>query len=221
MTHHPPTLTTLDALLTRARRLADDPRRRILGIAGAPGAGKSTVAQAVVAALGDRARLVAMDGFHLASAELDRLGRAGRKGAPDTFDADGYVALLRRLRDAHPAAGTVHAPEFRRAIEEPIAGAVAVDPEVALVVTEGLYLLLDAGPFAPVRRLLDEAWYCVAADDERLARLTARHMAYGRSPAEAAAWARGSDARNAELVGPTRLRADVLVRLPRKEGLRR
>ena len=136
--------------------------RRILGIAGPPGGGKSTVARAVVAELGELARLVPMDGFHLAQAELVRLGRRDRMGAPDTFDAAGYAALLERLRGDEPV---VYAPEFRREIEEPIAGAIAVPRATPLVVTEGNYLLLGDGDWALVRPLLDEAWY-VETDEE-------------------------------------------------------
>src|SRR4051794_22919127 len=126
-------------LVARARALLVPGQRRILGIAGPLGGGKSTVARAVVAALGDAARLVPMDGFHLAQAELVRLGRRDRMGAPDTFDSAGYAALLKRLRGEE---AVVYAPEFRREIEEPIAGAIAVPRTVALVVTEGNYLLL-------------------------------------------------------------------------------
>src|SRR3954468_20841009 len=129
-----------DALVARARALARSGERRILGIAGPPGGGKSTVARQIVAELGDAARLVPMDGFHLAQPELVRLGRRDRMGAPDTFDAAGYTALLARLR----ACGddVVYVPEFRREIEEPLAGAIGVPASVALVVTEGNYLLL-------------------------------------------------------------------------------
>jgi pantothenate kinase len=197
------------ALVYRARKLAAAGGRRILGIVGAPGAGKSTLATRVVAALGPAAVLVPMDGFHLAEIELHRLGRHDRKGAIDTFDAAGYVSLLSRLRVAGPA--TVYAPEFRRDIEEPIAGAIPVPPDVPLVVTEGNYLLYDQGDWAAVRGLLDEAWYLSPDEQTRLARLTDRHMSYGRPPAEAAARARGTDQRNAELIVTTRWRADVVV----------
>ena len=101
---------SLEPIIDRARRLVGTGQRQLLGITGAPGAGKSTVAERVVAALGTDAVLVPMDGFHLADAELERLGRRDRKGAPDTFDAAGYVSLLRRLRDAGP--DTVYAPVF-------------------------------------------------------------------------------------------------------------
>lgn len=130
-------------------------RRFLLGIAGPPGAGKSTLAQEVVDRLGDGAVLVPMDGFHLADEALARLGLADRKGAPDTFDAAGYVALLRRLRDQQDE--VVWAPAFRRELELAEAGVIAVDRSVEVVVTEGNYLLCD-GPFAPVRGLLDQTW---------------------------------------------------------------
>jgi pantothenate kinase len=201
----------LGSLIDRARRLVRPGQRRLLGLTGAPAAGKSTVAAAVVAALGDDAVLVPMDGFHLAEAELHRLGRHERKGAVDTFDAPGYVSLLRRL--CEPDAGTVYAPRFDRRIEESIAGAIPVDPAVPLVVTEGNYLLVDSGAWAAVRKLLDEVWYLEIDEAVRLARLTARHTAHGRSPELAAARARGTDQRNAELIATTRHRADLVVRL--------
>ncbi|MFI7487397.1 nucleoside/nucleotide kinase family protein [Micromonospora echinaurantiaca] len=201
----------VDELVARARALAEAGPRQLLGIAGAPGAGKSTLAERVVAAIGPTARLVPMDGFHLAQSELHRLGRADRKGAVDTFDANGYVSLLRRLRRLEPT--SVWAPAFRRDLEEPIAGAIEVPPEVRLVVTEGNYLLLPDFPWEEVRTLLHEAWFLDLDVELRLRRLTARHVAYGRSPEQARAWAMGSDEANATLVAGTADRADLVVRL--------
>jgi pantothenate kinase len=195
----------------RARALAGA-GRRILGIAGAPGGGKSTLAAAVVQALGpDTTRLFGMDGFHLAQAELERLGRADRKGAPDTFDASGFAALLRRLRTSDDA--VVYAPEFRREIEEPVACAVPVPREVPLVVTEGNYLLVPDGAWGAVRDLLDEAWFVEGDDDRRREWLIARHIAFGKAPDYAREWVLRSDERNAELVATTRDRADLVVRV--------
>lgn len=196
-------------LLDRVRALIARGGRRVLGITGAPGAGKSTLAHALVDALGDDARLVGMDGYHLAEAELVRLGRQERKGAPDTFDALGYVALLRRLRLADER--VVYAPSFDRSLEEPIAGAVAVTRDVPLVVTEGNYLLVTEGDWAGVRPLLDECWYVDPPEQLRLSRLIARHEGFGRSPEAARERSLGSDQRNAEVVATTRPRADLLV----------
>lgn len=193
------------ALVDRARRLITHGERRLLGITGAPAAGKSTLAAALVSALGPDAVLVPMDGYHLAAAELIRLGRLERKGAPDTFDADGYVALLRRLHT--PADEVVYAPEFRREIEEPIAGAIPVPRAVPLVVTEGNYLL----HWTPVRELLDDVWFVDIDEETRLERLITRHMAYGRTRSEAEGRAHGSDQRNAEVIARTRDRADLVV----------
>ena len=207
----PPTLdATLAQLVERARTLAAG-ERRILGITGAPGSGKSTIAAALVQALGPDALLVGMDGFHLANRELERLGRRDRKGAADTFDAGGYVALLRRLRDRDEP--LVYAPEFRREIEEPIACAVPVPAEVPLVVTEGNYLLVDDGDWAAVRPLLDEAWYVDMDEGTRLEWLIARHVAFGKTPEAARAWVMRSDQANAAVVAATRERADVIARL--------
>ncbi len=198
--------------MERASALARPGQRRLLGIAGAPGSGKSTLAVALVEALGPgSARLVGMDGFHLAQAELERLGRADRKGAADTFDASGFVALLRRLRSADEA--VVYAPEFRREIEEPIACAVPVPREVPLVVTEGNYLLLAEGDWASVRAVLHQAWFVEGDEDRRREWLIARHIAFGKAPDYAREWVLRSDEGNAELVASTRDRADLVVRV--------
>ncbi|MFF4756491.1 nucleoside/nucleotide kinase family protein [Streptomyces sp. NPDC002514] len=206
-------VTALSALHERARALAGTGRRAILGIVGAPGSGKSTLAAHLAAALGpDAAVVVPMDGFHLANAELERLGRRQRKGAPDTFDAAGYAALLRRLRE--PGEERVYAPQFHREFEEAVAGAIPVPAETPLVITEGNYLLLDDGPWAGVRTLLDEAWYIAIDDGTRLDRLVRRHVSYGKPLAEARAWSLGSDQRNAELIAATLERADLVFSPP-------
>ncbi|MGS0686988.1 nucleoside/nucleotide kinase family protein [Nakamurella sp. GG22] len=200
-------------LVSRVRRLAASRSRVVVGIAGAPGAGKSTLAAAVVAGYGPGAVLVGMDGFHLAQRVLDQAGTAPVKGAPETFDAAGYVALLERL--AEPASDVVYAPEFRRDLEEPIAGAVAVPPATRVVVTEGNYLLLDEAPWNRVRALCTEVWFLDVPDDERVDRLVRRHVRFGRLPDEARDRAvTGTDGRNAGLVLASRGRADLLLITP-------
>ena len=194
--------------LARLQALMAGGQRRLLGLVGAPGAGKSTLALALLRAAGaERAQVVPMDGFHLANVELQRLGRAGRKGAPDTFDSAGYVALLQRLREQGPDAPIVYAPEFRREIEEPIAGAIAVLPETQLVITEGNYLLHDAGPWAGAAAMLDEVWYVDIDDAVRERRLVQRHQQFGRSAEAARDWVASTDAPNARLIAATKARA--------------
>jgi pantothenate kinase len=204
-------VTDVETLVERAREFVRRQRRTILGIVGPPGGGKSTLAQTVVTAIGPAAVLVPMDGFHLAQAELVRLGRRHRMGAPDTFDALGYIALLRRLRERTEE--VVYAPAFRREIEEPIAGAIAVARSTPLIVTEGNYLLLTDGDWALVRPLLDEVWYVETDEELRIQRLIQRHIQFGKTPEYARAWVQRSDERNAALVARTAPAADVLVRL--------
>ena len=199
--------------MARATALVRPGRRALLGIAGSPGGGKSTLAERLTAVLnGDREPWVAhvpMDGFHLADVELERLGRRDRKGAPDTFDAAGYAALLERLR--HDEDGIVYAPGFERTLEQPVAGSIPVPPTARLIITEGNYLLVDDRPWARVRARLDEVWFCELDEAERVRRLIARHEEFGKEHDEAVAWVLGTDQRNADLVAATRDRADLVV----------
>ncbi|WP_200301513.1 nucleoside/nucleotide kinase family protein [Streptomyces adelaidensis] len=204
---------TFDDLLERAASLARPGRRVLLGVTGSPGAGKTTLAERLTRALnGDGEPWVAhvpMDGFHLADVELVRLGRRHRKGAPDTFDAVGYAALLERLR--RDVDDLVYAPGFERTLEQPIAGSIPVPPAARLVVTEGNYLLLEHGDWTRVRSRLDEVWFCDLDETERVRRLVARHEEFGKGHDEAVAWVLGTDQRNADLVAATRHHADLVV----------
>lgn len=203
-------LRLADGFIARAEALIQTGQRRLLGIAGAPGSGKSTVAGLLAEALGDRAVVVPMDGFHLANRELARLGRANRKGAPDTFDVTGYAALLQRLK--LPVSGEiVYAPFFEREIEEPIANAIPVPADVPLIISEGNYLLLSQQPWSRVAPLFDECWFVDVDPDLRRSRLVARHMRYGRSAEAAKAWVEQTDEPNARLVEGEKGRADVTV----------
>ncbi|MDT0117140.1 nucleoside/nucleotide kinase family protein [Microbacterium sp. PRF11] len=197
----------LDDLVDRARQLVATGERRVLGLCGTPGAGKSTVSDALLAALGDDAVLVGMDGFHLANEELLRLGRRDRKGAPDTFDVDGYVALLDRIRAGH----TVYAPRFDRSLEESIGSAVLVPADVPLVITEGNYLLHDEFGWDAVASRLDEVWFLDIEAHARRERLIARRLSHDHPHDEAVAWVREVDERNALVVERGRHRADLIV----------
>jgi pantothenate kinase len=188
-------------LLERALRLLDRPGRAVLGIAGAPASGKSTLAALLLAELERRrpgaAVGVGMDAFHIGQRVLVRRGQTEIKGAPETFDAVGYLHLLARIRTE---TGTVYAPEFDRDIEDSLAHVVEIRPEIGLVVTEGNYLLLDAPPWDGVRAMLDEAWFVHLEDAERRRRMIARHRRHGHDQADAEARTLGSDERNAQLV---------------------
>lgn len=206
---------TLDELIAWARALVVPGQRRLLGLTGAPGAGKSTVAEQLVNALGpDVAVLVPMDGFHLANEVLIALGRRDRKGAHDTFDDGGYARLLATLRAQRADDPVVYAPRFRREIEEPIGSSIPVRPTTPLVVTEGNYLLLESGAWPAARACLDEVWFLAPDTGIRHDRLVRRHEAYGKSPEDAKRWALGSDERNAQLIESTSGRADRILRLP-------
>lgn len=205
---------TLEQLVEWAKALVVPGTRRILGLTGAPGAGKSTVAEQLVTALGpDAAVLVSMDGFHLANEVLIDLGILDRKGAHDTFDDGGYARLIASLRAQRVDDPIVYAPRFRREIEESIGSSIPVRPTVPLVVTEGNYLLLDSGAWPAARSCIDEVWFLAPDTDVRHTRLVRRHEAYGKSPEEAKFWALGSDECNAQLIESTASRADRIVRL--------
>lgn len=199
-------------LAARIEALLPGRERVVIGIAGPPGSGKSTIAEAVRGELVGRgvpAVQVPMDGFHLADVQLRRLGRLERKGAADTFDAWGYLALLRRLR--RETGNPVYAPAFERTTEEPLAGAVAVDPGCRVVLTEGNYLLDDEAPWADVAAELTETWYCDAPDDVRRERLVLRHVRFGKTPEHARRWVDDVDEANARRTVAGRARADLIV----------
>lgn len=212
-------MTTLDDLAVRARSLVRDDDRVVLGITGTPGAGKSTLAEALVRLL-QRAppagtpwhnwvAYLPMDGFHLADAELNRLNRRERKGAPDTFDVAGYTALLRRIRDDDDQ--VIYAPAFERTLEQPIAGSIPLERGARLIITEGNYLLYSEGDWAAVRAHLDEVWYCQVEREERVRRLVSRHERFAKPHEAALQWVLTVDERNADLVDATSARADLVI----------
>lgn len=205
---------TLEQLVETVEQQASPTQRYVVGLCGPPGVGKSTVATDLVEALGLRAVVLGMDGFHLADSTLDRLGLCDVKGAPDTFDVDGFVALLGRVTS--PASQRpVYAPAYDRQLGAGIVGASEIRPDHEIVVIEGNYLLLD-GPWQPVADLIDLSVYLDLDDEVRTRRLVDRHVAFGRTLDEAQEWVARSDAANARLIERTAWRADVRLR-PRPE----
>ena len=177
----------------------------IIGIVGAPGAGKSTIGEQLVALLPE-AVLLPMDGYHLPQARLVELGRRDRMGAPDTFDVAGFVQTLTTI-----ARGELTlAPAFDRTIEEPVPDAITIPPQARNVVVEGNYLLL----WPEVAELLDVSFFVEVPRGIRQQRLIDRHVRFGKSPADATAWALGPDESNALAIEATAPRADHTIALP-------
>lgn len=205
------TTADLDSLAERARRLLTPGERRMIGIVGCPGSGKSTLSAQLRDRLHGQAVIVPMDGFHLDNPVLEDLGRRGRKGAVDTFDVAGFVSLLARLAAADEE--VTYAPRFDRGLETAVGSAVPVPRATPLVIVEGLYLLETEHGWHRVRAHLDEVWFLDVPAEERVRRLVARRMSGGESEERATAWVLGVDRANAERVEATREHADLIVDL--------
>jgi pantothenate kinase len=201
----------VEDLAQRAHRLVQDtPRRLVLGLAGPPGTGKTTLAAQLVNALSDvGAAAMPMDGFHLSNRLLADRGLSGRKGAPETFDGRGYEAALRRVVSTRDE---VLVPGFERTLDEPVAAAIAIGPQTSIVVTEGNYLLTPTEPWRTARALMAEVWYINTPDEVRTAQLVSRHVEFGRTLEAAQRWTDVVDGPNAEFVASSMVLADLIVR---------
>lgn len=205
---------TIGELVTAALELTSGPGRAILGVAGAPGAGKTTLVDRLLrearGMVGDDAVAhVPMDGFHLGDAQLDRLGLRDWKGAAETFDAAGYAAILHRIRTMTDE--PVYVPGFTRELEQPLAAALVVPPAARLILTEGNYLLLDQPAWRSVREQLDQLWFVTRDEQQRVAQLIQRHIRSGKAPDAAREWVMRNDQPNAELVARSAAAADRVV----------
>jgi len=209
----PEQLANQQAALARIEGfLSNSSERVLIGIIGKPGAGKSTLSKFLMSKLPKEfVTVVPMDGYHLSNEVLNELKRADRKGAPDTFDVAGFASLVKRIRSEQTQ--SIYYPIFDRAIEESIAAQGVVTSATRVVIIEGNYLLHDAGGWEVVKDLLDESWMVDVDDDKRIARLISRHIAYGKEPEAAKAWAKGTDEANAQLIERGRSRADFVVQI--------
>ncbi|NEB77410.1 nucleoside/nucleotide kinase family protein [Streptomyces sp. SID14478] len=203
----------LERLADRALSLTDGTTRALLGIAGEPGSGKSTLADQLLGEIERRcpgmAAAVSMDGFHLAHHVLQARGDTHHKGTIDTFDAHGFLHMLRRTRQERHH--SVWWPEFRRDLEDPLAGATGITPAHRLVLVDGNFLLSTRLPWLHVTAELTETWFLDAAHEPRRDRLRRRYIHYGFSPQAAQAKAHGIDEETSALIRRDAHRADLTL----------
>jgi pantothenate kinase len=190
------------------RQKATGQRRFITALAGPPGAGKSTLAAELVAALGSGAKAVPMDGFHYDDAVLIARNARDRKGAPDTFDVQGFLHLLRRLRSEDEVA----IPLFDRDLEISRAGADIVTADDRILIVEGNYLLLNEAPWPDAAPLFDLTVWIDVPEPELDRRLLARWAHFGKTPEQARAWIDGNDMPNIRRVTAGSRPADLVLR---------
>jgi pantothenate kinase len=208
-------LTSLDEVAVKIQEVMRPGERTLVAIVGPPGAGKSTVADALARLLAPTATVLPMDGFHLPQARLRQLGRRERMGAPDTFDVEDFLRVLTLLKRAYGNSGShVAAPGFDREIEEPVPDAIDISPEFSLVIVEGNYLLLDGDGWEHAAAAFDVSFFVEVPHDVRVERLVARHVRFGKNPADARAWALGPDEANARVIVETAARANHVIALP-------
>lgn len=202
---------TPQALADQIRaRAAGHQGRFLTALAGPPGSGKSTLAAAVVAALGPGARMVPMDGFHYDDAVLNARGMRARKGAPDTFDAAGFIHLIQRLRRGEEVA----IPVFDRAMELSRAAADIVTADDRLLIVEGNYLLLQDAPWAGLDGAFDLTVWIDVPEAELDRRLMDRWAHHGKTPQAARDWIDGNDMPNIRRTIAGSRKADLVIGWP-------
>jgi pantothenate kinase len=186
--------------------------RTMIGIVGKPGAGKSTIVTEIQKQFStEEVAIIPMDGYHLSNEELIKLGRLERKGAPDTFDVEGFISLITRVRNE---IGKEHTfPIFHREIEASKADEGIVLRNTKVIVIEGNYLFSEEHNWSEVFPLLDQSWFIEIDDEIRMQRLITRHIKYGKTPQEAEEWSRGSDELNARFIEKTAARAGNIIKL--------
>ncbi len=201
---------------------ASGKQRYLIGIAGQPGAGKSTLVAALVKAcskeLGEQ-RVVGlpMDGFHLTNQELEAAGLRDRKGAPATFNGRRFVEAIAAV--SGPTVAAAAWPSYSRVLHEPVPDAIQIPSSAQLIFIEGNYLLLPDWPWSAARELLDRIWYVFAELETIKTRLIKRQLDAGKSPAEASAHVVDSDLANAQEISATKSFASRIVRIDARDPL--
>ncbi len=200
----------LDDLARRIVELPKDGERRLVAVAGAPASGKSVLAVALCDAVnsaGRAASAIPMDGFHLDNCLLDERGLRGRKGAPETFDAGGFIALMHRLKSG----GEVVYPLFDRSRDLAVAGAAVIDAECDVAIVEGNYLLFDEEPWRELAPLWDLSVWFDVPETVLLQRCVKRWIDHDLTPEAALARAEGNDMANARRIMRAQLAAEVTI----------
>jgi len=213
----PHIIDKLDLLLRRihdARLALDTGKRLLVGIAGAPGAGKSTLADQLLRQMNtgaerQQAVVVPMDGFHLDNALLDAAGLRAVKGSPQTFDVAGFYALLRRIAQGE---SPVYLPVFDRHSDLSRAAADVVSDDHKIVLIEGNYILLDEPNWRELASLFDLSIFMDVPVNILEQRLLDRWLGFGLSASEASSKAHDNDLPNGQRVIGGSIAAQVIYR---------
>ncbi|KAK7245406.1 hypothetical protein RIF29_40250 [Crotalaria pallida] len=222
-----------DALVSRvlppAAVSANPNFKHLVGLAGPPGAGKSTLAHEVARRINklwpekassldsqvqppEVAIVIPMDGFHLYRSELDAMENPGeahaRRGAPWTFNPSRLLMCLKNLRTN----GSVYVPSFDHGVGDPVEDDIFVNLQHKVVIVEGNYLLLEYGIWKEISSLFDERWFIDIDIDKAMQRVLKRHISTGKPPDIAKQRVENNDRINAELVMKSKKNADLIIK---------